>query len=101
MIIGDLFSRWGWPGVLLGMAIIGFILRLIDMHILFRWDTFTVIFYVLFGRFIITIVSTSVVNIFVLFTRDLLLMVLIAYLLARLSNLNHTPHNQVLISSHT
>ena len=101
MIIGDLFTRWGWPGVLLGMAVIGFILRLIDLRILFRWDTFTIIFYVIFGRLIVPLVSTSLVNVFVMFTRDLLLMVLIAYLLARLSNLNPTRHNQVLLGSHT
>jgi hypothetical protein len=100
MIIGDLFPRWGWPGVLLGMAVIGFILRQIDLRILYRWDTFTILFYVLFGRQIATIVSTSLVNIIVLFARDLLLMALLAYLLARLSNPKssihtpiHTPYN--------
>ena len=99
MIIGDLFSRWGWPGVLLGMAVIGFILRLVDVRILIRWDTFTVLFYLLFGRFVTTIVTTSVVNIFVMFTRDLLLMAIIAYVLARLSNLNNSTHKKVLIGS--
>jgi hypothetical protein len=95
MIIGDLFSRWGWPGVFLGMVIIGFILRQIDLRILFRWDTFTILFYVLFGRQIVTIVSTSLVNIFVLFARDLVIMALLAYLLARLGSHRssiHTPY---------
>jgi len=105
MIIGDLFSRWGWPGVLLGMAVIGFILRQIDLRILYRWDTFTILFYVLFGRQIVTIVSTSLVNIFVLFARDLFLMALLAYLLTRLSNPKssihtpiHTPYNGFAVS---
>ena len=84
----------------MGMAIIGFILRLVDVRILNRWDTFTVLFYLLFGRFVTTIVSTSVVNIFVMFTRDLLLMAIIAYVLARLSNLNNSTHKKVLVGGH-
>jgi hypothetical protein len=98
MIIGDLFSRWGWGGVVLGMAVIGFLLRQIDLRMLSRWDTFTILFYVLIGRHITMIVSTTVVNIFVMFTRELLAMALLAYLLARLSNLKsscYTPNRRL------
>ena len=88
MIIGDLFSRWGWGGVVLGMAVIGFILRQIDLRIFYRWDTFTVILFILFSRHIITIVSASVVNVMVMFLRELLAMALIAYSLTFFANLN-------------
>jgi hypothetical protein len=101
MIIGDLFSRWGWPGVFLGMAVIGFLLRQIDLRILFRWDTFTILFYVLFGRQVTAIVTTSLVNIFLTFTRELLAMALCAYVLARWSNLKspyHNPHGRFPVS---
>ena len=94
MIIGDLFSRWGWGGVVLGMAVIGFILRQIDLRMLSRWDTFTVLFFVLFGRYVMTIVSSSLVNIVVVLSRELLTMVLVAYFLARLSNLKSPYYSQ-------
>jgi hypothetical protein len=93
MVIGDLFSRWGWGGVALGMALIGFLLRQIDLRMLSRWDTFTVLFFVLFGRYVMTIVSSSLLNIFVIFSRELLTMALVAYLLARWSNLESPYYN--------
>jgi hypothetical protein len=93
MIIGDLFSRWGWVGVALGMALIGFILRQIDLRLLRRWDTFTVLFFVLFGRYVMMLVSSSLINVAVVFTRELLVMALVAYALARWSNLESPCHN--------
>jgi hypothetical protein len=101
MVIGDLFSRWGWGGVALGMALIGFILRQIDRRMLSRWDTFAVLFFVLFGRYIITIVSSSLVNIVVVFSRELLVMTLIAYVLARLNYFAspcHPPNGRLPVS---
>jgi hypothetical protein len=85
MIIGDLFSRWGWIGIVLVMALTGFILRQIDLHMMRRWDTFTILFYLFFGRHVTLIVSTTLVNLVTIFTRELLVMSLLAYLLARLS----------------
>jgi hypothetical protein len=93
MIIGDLFSRWGWGGIVLGMAVIGFILRQIDLRMLGRWDTFTVIFYLLFGRHVVSLVSATLVNVVVLFSRELFVMALVAYALARLSNLQLSYYN--------
>jgi hypothetical protein len=86
MVIGDFFSRWGWTGIVLGMAVLGFILRQIDLRMLSRWDTFAVLFYLFFGRHVLGIVSASVVNVFMIFSRELLTMTLIAYVLARWSN---------------
>ena len=53
MIVGDLFSRWGWAGVFLGMLAIGFILRQLDLRIFNRWTTFTIILFVMFGRLVV------------------------------------------------
>jgi hypothetical protein len=79
MIVGDLFSRWGWAGVFLGMMILGFILRQLDLRIFNRWTTFTIIFYVMFGRFVVTMVSASLLNIFVTLFRDLAAMAIVSY----------------------
>jgi hypothetical protein len=97
MVIGDLFSRWGWAGVVLGMAVMGFILRQIDLRMLGRWDTFTVLFFILFGRYVMMLVSSSLVNVVVVFSRELFAMALVAYALARWSNLGSPyfdPHGR-------
>jgi len=82
MIIGDLFSRWGWAGVFLGMMMIGFILRQLDLRIFNRWTTFTIVFYVMFGRWVFGIVSDSFLGIFVMLARDLAAMAILSYFIA-------------------
>lgn len=83
MIIGDLFSRWGWPGVFLGMLVIGFVLRQFDLRIFYRWDTFTIIYFVLMARLILSISGGSLLQFCVTILRDALVMALIAYVLAQ------------------
>ncbi len=82
MIVGDLFSRWGWAGVALGMMVVGFILRQLDLRIFNRWTTFTIIFYVMFGRFVVQMVSSSLVNIFLILARELAAMAIGSYFIA-------------------
>jgi hypothetical protein len=82
MIVGDLFSRWGWAGVALGMMVLGFILRQLDLRIFNRWTTFTIIFFVLFGRMVVLMVSSSLLNIFIDFARDFAAMAIVSYFLA-------------------
>jgi hypothetical protein len=82
MIIGDLYSRWGWPGIFLGMLVIGFVLRQIDLRIFYRWETFTIIYFVLMGRLILSIGGGSLIQVCVTLFRDSLAMAAIAYLLA-------------------
>jgi hypothetical protein len=82
MIVGDLFSRWGWAGVALGMMAIGFILRQLDLRIFNRWTTFTIIFFVMFGRMVFEMAGASVFNIFTDFARELAAMALISYFIA-------------------
>ena len=82
MIIGDLFSRWGWPGIFLGMLVIGFVLRQFDLRVFYRWDTFTIIYFVLMARLILSISGGSLIQFCVTILRDSLVMALIAYVLA-------------------
>jgi hypothetical protein len=84
MIIGDLFSRWGWPGIILGLMTLGFILRQLDLRIFNYWNTFKVIFFVMFGDFVVKMVSSTLLNIFVALFRDLAVLAFISYLLARM-----------------
>jgi hypothetical protein len=82
MIVGDLFSRWGWAGVFLGMMILGFILRQLDLRIFNRWTTFTIIFFVMFGRLVFQMPGSSVLNIFIDLARDCAAMALVSYFIA-------------------
>jgi len=84
MVIGDLYSRWGWPGIFLGMLVIGFVLRQFDLRIFYRWETFTIIFFVLMGRLILSLGAGSLVQLCVTLFRDSLVMALIAYVLAQM-----------------
>lgn len=99
MIVGDLFSRWGWAGVFLGMMALGFVLRQLDLRIFNRWTTFTIIFFVMFGRLVVSMVSSSLLNIFLILARELAAMALISYfvvLIARIffkiGKANREPH---------
>ena len=83
MIIGDLFGRGGWVALFVGMTMIGFVLGIIDRQILFRVNPFTVVFFALFGRHILSIVSSSTLNVFVVLTRELILMYAISYVLIK------------------
>ena len=65
------------------MMIIGFILRQFDLRIFYRWDAFTIIYFVLLGRFIFCIPGGTILGFFVTCFRESLAMALIAYLLAR------------------
>jgi hypothetical protein len=83
MIIGDLYGRGGWFALVLGMGMIGFALGTLDRRVLFRINSFTVIFFALFGRHIFSLVSISTLNVFVILTRELVLMLLLTYVLNR------------------
>jgi uncharacterized membrane protein YcaP (DUF421 family) len=83
MIIGDLFGRGGWFSLVIGMTVLGFVLGVIDRQILSQVSPFTVIFFVLFGRHILSVVSSSTLNIFVVLIRELILMYIISYVLTR------------------
>jgi hypothetical protein len=92
MIIGDLFSRWGWPGIFLGMVIIGFVLRQFDLRIFYQWNAFTIIFFVLMARLILYIGAGSLIQFCVTVFRDSLIMALIAYVLAQVVAVKKVGH---------
>jgi hypothetical protein len=84
MIVGDLYGRGGWSIVVIGMVGIGFILGVLDRQFLFQMSPFAVIFFVLYGRHILSVASSSLLNVFIIFTRELILMYVISYVLTEI-----------------
>jgi hypothetical protein len=84
MILGDLFSRWGWPGVLGGMFVIGFVLSVVSHYFLKEWTIQSVCFYGLFVQYSAAIVGAGVFAVIVMFTRELLIAWIISKVLARI-----------------
>ena len=83
MIIGDLYSRWGWPGVILGMGLLGMVLTWITKHFLMNWNIQTVCFYVLYVQSIPPTLTTSeLFGVIVVLTRELAICWLISKALA-------------------
>lgn len=85
MIIGDLFSRGGWILVFVGMVFIGYLLGLLDNIILIKDSIFSVVFFVLYGRGVYLIYCSSLLDVFILLSREFILMYLLSYILYRLS----------------
>jgi hypothetical protein len=83
MIIGDLFSRWGWPGVLGGMFVIGILVSAVSHFFVKEWTIQSVCFYALFVQYIASITQAGVFAVIVLFTRELLIAWIISRVLAR------------------
>lgn len=81
MIIGDLYSRAGWGAVALGMTLVGFLLGWLDRLLLNRLDFFSILLFALLGREIFSIVSMSLLNVFVLFAREVIVMSILAFVL--------------------
>jgi hypothetical protein len=80
MIIGDLYSRFSWPGIIVGMALLGYILRVLDQH----FGRFNVQQSLLYGMLLIPILKApqeSLFGIFIILTRGLLISVGILQLL--------------------
>ena len=79
MIVGDLFSRFGWPGVMAGMMLLGFLLRKIDTRFIAEPGIYGLIFFALFAGHTWRMYTASLLIVVVSLTRDLLLV----YLLSR------------------
>jgi hypothetical protein len=79
MAVGDLFSRFGWIGVLFGMGLLGFALRKIDSRFITGKGIYGVLFFALFAGLTWQLYTASLLIVFVALTRDLL----IVYLLSR------------------
>lgn len=99
MIIGDLYSRGGWIGILIGMIIIGFTLGVIDRSLLYGRNVFSLIFFVIYGgRHVFPIHTASLLNVFVTLTRDLFLTIILSDLLSRL--VAYCANKRLILSFH-
>lgn len=80
MILGDLYSRFSWSGVLAGMGLIGFLLRILD-----RWlAKFGVFETLLFGLLVYPLArmpQDSLFGYFLFLTRSLIVVLCIAVIL--------------------
>ncbi len=79
MILGDLYSRFGWLGIFFGMMIIGMIFRLIDF-LLRQWRVFEIILYSCMFYDVMNLLNQSLLRHFVFFTRNFLVIVIISFI---------------------
>ena len=80
MLIGDAFSRFSWLGIFLTMAILGFILRVMDK----QFYCFGVREIVLYGFMLVLITKIpqfSIFQVFILLTRTLLIGYIVSYII--------------------
>lgn len=77
MILGDLYSRFGWPGIFFGMMLIGMLFRWLDFR-LRRWRVFDIILFTFLFQQVITLLNESLLRHFVYFTRSLLIILVIS-----------------------
>lgn len=83
MIIGELYERFGWPGIFLGFACIGFLLKRLDRWVSANTIKGTLIWAMLFYA-VVNMHTYSLLKIFTLTTRQLIIFMLIVYLLERI-----------------
>jgi hypothetical protein len=78
MVLGDLFSRFGWTGIFWGMAFIGFLFRRLDFWI-HKSGVFGVILLILLIQEAIALDAASLLVHFTFFTRNLFVDAALAY----------------------
>jgi hypothetical protein len=82
MALGDLFSRWGWEGIILGMIVLGFFLRQLDLLLFRKLEVVTIIFMALTVQYVFSIHSQNLLNLFIYFFREFIVLIIISSLLA-------------------
>jgi hypothetical protein len=75
---GDLFSRWGWPGIGLGMFFFGAALALGDRFFLRIWSTRLMIFFAMFIRRAMVLSSSDLIGAVIVLGREMLIAALVA-----------------------
>lgn len=85
MILGDLFARFGWWGIVFGMFMFGYILAALDLKMANQKIIFFIVFNVLFFRFVWMLYAGSLLASFSAFTRDMFLVYLVARLMTSLA----------------
>jgi hypothetical protein len=77
------------------MTLVGFLLGWLDRLLLNRQALFSILLFALLGREIFSIVSMSLLNAFVLFTREVIVMYMLAFVLFRFASAeNRKPIDQ-------
>jgi hypothetical protein len=84
MLIGELYDRFAWTGIFLGMVLMGFVLARLD-RILTRGDVRSTILWVLFAQGVISVHTYSLLKIFTLATRQAAIFIVLAILLERVA----------------
>ncbi len=79
---GDLFSRWGWPGIVLGLFLLGCSLALTDRWLLRIWSTRLIIFYGLFIPRAFSLGATDVIGAIAVLGREMLVAAFVAAILS-------------------
>lgn len=85
MLLGDLYSRFSWIGVFLGMIMIGYILRKMEKVFCER-TTSGLIFYVTMAQQIVSLYTYSLLVCFTFFTRQLIIIWFISMVFSKLLN---------------
>ena len=78
MIVGDLFSRFGWSGVVVGMGLIGIALQKIDSRFIMGRGIYGILFFTLFAGLTWRLYTASLLITVVALTRDLLIVYFIS-----------------------
>jgi hypothetical protein len=84
MLIGELYDRFAWAGILIGMVVIGFALARLDRFIALGTVRSTIL-WVFFLQGIINIHTYSLLKIFTLATRQTAIFVVLALLVERMA----------------
>lgn len=82
MLLGDLFSRFGWSGIVAGMFLLGFVLKKMDKRVTQGLTVHKVLFFALFVRIVWQLHTHSVLLAFVNLTRELVVVYVISLLLS-------------------
>lgn len=82
MLLGDLFSRFGWGGIAAGMFMVGFVLRKLDSIPAGNNMFLGVIFFVLFARIVWQLHTDSLLVAVAYLTRELFVIYISSFVLA-------------------
>jgi len=87
MVLGDLYSRFSWLGVFLGMTLVGFILRWLDKR-LSRFGLFETLLYGVLLVPIVKMPHDSMLAFFLFLTRNMLIALLIVAILKKVLSIH-------------
>lgn len=86
MFVGDLYSRFGWGGVIGGMLLLGMVLQKLDESCLKSSSFQKIFFFIFFARVVFHLYTDSVLIAFASLTRELVFIYILSYLLGKLAS---------------